>query len=123
MMANRILIAGFSGAAIGLSLVALIVHDELGRWGRVGWWLWIASLFVPCVANALLGAVVNLRGLRSEWLLILPLVPLWPLVVDGPGSKSDVFLIPAVVVWLCGIVGSMIAGRHSSETFKRVESR
>ena len=103
------LLCAASGAAAGLALVVFMTDFERATWSPAKWWTDALMMFLPCVANATLAVLVYRRAIRNEWLMPIMLVPLAPVIRFGFFPKSFVLFIPALVVWLAGIVGVFVA--------------
>jgi uncharacterized membrane protein YhaH (DUF805 family) len=104
------ILCGCMGIAIGFSLVVFMTDFERARWFPAAWWNGVLLIFIPCVLNSLLAVCVYRNQIRREWLLLIMLVPLFPIIQDGAFfPKSIVLFIPALVAWLSGVAGTFVA--------------
>jgi hypothetical protein len=94
-------IGGCCGLLVALPWLAVLIRQsEDDNWHSIQFWLAIALMNLPFLANALLAVFLHKKRHTSVWLMILPALFLIPTFEGHP--KSITYALPAGMIWLAG---------------------
>jgi hypothetical protein len=103
------ILSGGSGAVVGVVFTGFLFRQASDvPWNSIVMWFQGSLIFLPCVANSLLAVYLHRKRHSSVWLLVLP-AP-WLIVYYNSVIKADAFFMIALVTWLAGCVGLLMAG-------------